>query len=372
MSGRNQTDQMLAAMCAPVVRPVYLFEGEFEGGTVRYWTGIRPLIWEGNVFQGWGKLVGVSGIEEINDIEAGGITVGLAGVSSEDLSLGLASARQNKVGTVYFGLMDSGPVVPVFNISDPGLVSDQVQDWAGLAGVTVTDDGDYGVVTASAGAGDHAVYQVAAASFSTGDKLYQATRLRRGTTRYGVAGILDAASGFGRVATVDFDATRGQDIVTHSNNITWSRARRLPDGDVFLETVWIAAANGLAYAVIGPSPLAANNYVWGGVAAGTESVKVRRSMLYHPITTNGHDLVRDPVIAFRGRLDFTESRVIPKTDESPELNVIQVRYENELSMLGRAMGGRYTGESQRKYFPNDRGFDYVEDIHQREIKWGGG
>src|SRR5690349_6831713 len=129
MSRRSQTDQMLAAMTADVVRPVYLFEGDFEGQTVRYWTGIRELTWNGKTFQGWGKLVGVSEIEDVNETEAGGVTVFMAGVSAADLSIALAACRQNMRGTIYFGIMDAGPVVPLFNTSDPTLYSDDPRDW---------------------------------------------------------------------------------------------------------------------------------------------------------------------------------------------------------------------------------------------------
>lgn len=369
---REQSDQYLAAITQDVVRPVYLFHAEWEGGDARYWTGIGSLIWEGQEFTGMGKLVGVSEIEEIADIEAGGVTIALAGISDEDLARVLNSARQNKKGTVYLGLMDAGPVVPIFNRSEPGLASDDTGEWPGLVGASRSQDGDYAVITANATIGDHGVYALADPAGMV-DILYFATRLRRGTTRYAVVGMFEIGSTRSRVATVDFDAATDAAIISHSiDEGDWLRARRLPDGDVLLEQLWRAEWNGTVHVAAGPSPDAVNTGLWNAEAAGTESVKILRSMLYQNVSVTGHGLVRDPVIVFRGRLDFTQTREVPQTDEQPRLNVIEVRYENELVRLSVPTGGRYTHESQQVYYPGDMFFQYIEAIQNRTDKWGGG
>lgn len=92
-------------LSAAVIRPILLFEGEFASGTARAWSGYGNFIWNGYTFQGVGSFGGVSGIEEVDGIKAGGITVQLSGIPAENLSLALSETRQNQDGTVYLALL---------------------------------------------------------------------------------------------------------------------------------------------------------------------------------------------------------------------------------------------------------------------------
>ena len=59
-------------------------------------------------------------------------------------------------------------------------------------------------------------------------------------------------------------------------------------------------------------------------------------------------------------------------EEGPESSAIAVYVESRLIDLKRARTRRYTTESQKARFPQDLGFDFVEDLQQKKFTWGRG
>lgn len=57
-------------------------------------------------------------------------------------------------------------------------------------------------------------------------------------------------------------------------------------------------------------------------------------------------------------------------DEGPETATISVGVESRLIDLQRPRVRRYTHESQRARFPNDKGFEYVNDLQNKKFAWG--
>jgi hypothetical protein len=57
-------------------------------------------------------------------------------------------------------------------------------------------------------------------------------------------------------------------------------------------------------------------------------------------------------------------------DEGPDVSTISVYVESRLIDLKRPRIRRYTSESQKSRFPNDRGFDFVEDLQMKKFTWG--
>lgn len=113
MSDRGLTPEMAAAIVARVIRPVMLFDGTFISGDVHLWTGIGEIDYLGTTYYGAGNLIGVSAMEETNEVKANGITITLAGVKSGSVALALAEVRRYLPGTVSLGLIDDdGQVVP--------------------------------------------------------------------------------------------------------------------------------------------------------------------------------------------------------------------------------------------------------------------
>lgn len=103
---RDLAAAMALGITASVIRPVMFFEGEFQGGFVRVWSGIGDFSWNSETWTGVGTLGGISDIEETDEIKAAGITVALSGIAPEMISLALSSIRQNKDGRLWFALLD--------------------------------------------------------------------------------------------------------------------------------------------------------------------------------------------------------------------------------------------------------------------------
>ena len=57
-------------------------------------------------------------------------------------------------------------------------------------------------------------------------------------------------------------------------------------------------------------------------------------------------------------------------DEGVESSSIAVYVESRLIDLQRPRERRYTSESQKSRFPNDRGFEFVEDLQAKKFQWG--
>jgi hypothetical protein len=58
--------------------------------------------------------------------------------------------------------------------------------------------------------------------------------------------------------------------------------------------------------------------------------------------------------------------------DEPETATITMTAENRLISLERPKVSRYTSEDQKRKYPADQGFDFVNDLQDKEVKWGGG
>jgi hypothetical protein len=85
-----------------------------------------------------------------------------------------------------------------------------------------------------------------------------------------------------------------------------------------------------------------------------------------------------------GRIDITTGDVTPAVelftgyidrmdiDEGPETSTIAISVESRLIDLERARIFRFTDQSQKSRYPNDRGLEFVEDLQDKQFNWGRG
>lgn len=76
------------------------------------------------------------------------------------------------------------------------------------------------------------------------------------------------------------------------------------------------------------------------------------------------DLVADPYLYFAGKLD------VPTLEEDPEKPSISITYESRLVDLDRPREFRYTDESQKTFYPTDRGLEYLIYLQDYDGFWG--
>lgn len=139
--GRDLTAGVKAELEAGSLRPVLFYEGVFTGGTLRLWTGVGPISWNGQTWTGAGNLMGVSPPTETIDVRAQGITCTLSGMPSSLISTALGQARLGQAGKVWLGVMDAAGAV----IADPYLAFEGRLDVPGIedAGASCTISVNY-------------------------------------------------------------------------------------------------------------------------------------------------------------------------------------------------------------------------------------
>lgn len=135
---RDLTSGMASALTGVVVRPVLLVEGQFVGGTLNWWTGIGELSWDSKTWLGAGDLLGISEVEETDEIKAGGVTFSLSSVKPSTVALALAEMKRGLPGKAWLALLaENGSV-----IADPKIIFRGKLDTC-----VVTDGGETSTIT---------------------------------------------------------------------------------------------------------------------------------------------------------------------------------------------------------------------------------
>lgn len=109
---RALSADMLTAIASGTVRPIFLYEGEFSGGTVRLFTGYGTLSWDGETWNGDNELLRITPAQEVGDLVATGFSVNLNGQVQSLLSVALGQVRRGLPGRVWLGLLnDAGALI---------------------------------------------------------------------------------------------------------------------------------------------------------------------------------------------------------------------------------------------------------------------
>ena len=83
-------------------------------------------------------------------------------------------------------------------------------------------------------------------------------------------------------------------------------------------------------------------------------------------TSNAQAIVDTPYEIFSGFVDTVS------INEQGDTSAISFNIENKLISLERPIDLRYTDQDQKHFFPNDKGLEFVNDIQDKVIAWGGG
>lgn len=109
---RDVTQTTLDLLDDSVIYPFFAVELLFDGNeTLRLWTGVGTLVYQGVSWVGTGSLLQIDTIEETSEIAAKGATVTLSGVPSEVLSLALSEPYQGRQAKIYFGTFSRGALL---------------------------------------------------------------------------------------------------------------------------------------------------------------------------------------------------------------------------------------------------------------------
>jgi hypothetical protein len=81
-----------------------------------------------------------------------------------------------------------------------------------------------------------------------------------------------------------------------------------------------------------------------------------------PLTAD-YAFIADPVVVFKGRMDTMDIEV-------GTTSTITLSVESRLVDWERPRIRRFNDEDQRAEYPTDRGFRYVDQMVQKDLKWG--
>lgn len=95
-----------------------------------------------------------------------------------------------------------------------------------------------------------------------------------------------------------------------------------------------------------------------------EDYQGRTLTIYLGAFDDDNNVITSPVTIFSGRMD------VMSISEDGQTSTIEVTVENRLIDFERARERRYTSEDQKIDFPNDKGFEFVSTIQDKEIVWG--
>jgi len=76
-----------------------------------------------------------------------------------------------------------------------------------------------------------------------------------------------------------------------------------------------------------------------------------------------YTFIADPVIVFKGRMDTMDIEI-------GSTSKLSLSVESRLVDWDRPRIRRFNDDDQRSEFPNDRGFKYVAQVVQKDLKWG--
>ena len=83
-------------------------------------------------------------------------------------------------------------------------------------------------------------------------------------------------------------------------------------------------------------------------------------------TSNAQAVVDTPYEIFSGFVDTVT------IEEGADSSAIAFNIESKLIALEKPLDFRYTDQDQKHFFPDDKGLEFVDDLQDKEVAWGGG
>jgi hypothetical protein len=109
---RSLTTSFLAQIAAPNVRPILLVSMQFATGTIYCWSGSGSVTWNSQTWTGVGGFGAISGLSEVNKVQATSLVLSLNGIPSAMVNNVINEANQTYAANIYFGFLDgSGNII---------------------------------------------------------------------------------------------------------------------------------------------------------------------------------------------------------------------------------------------------------------------
>ena len=97
--------------------------------------------------------------------------------------------------------------------------------------------------------------------------------------------------------------------------------------------------------------------------AFSQNYQGRSATIWLAPLTEDYAFVADPVVVFKGRMDTMDIEIGTTA-------TITLTIESRLVDWDKPRARRFNDEDQRFNYPDDRGFRYVDQMVQKDLKWG--
>lgn len=113
--GRNLTEEFFSEIASGHLLPALFVEADFKSGTVRMWSGMGKVQWNGQDWYGSSvpgpdgelkQLGDVTPASETTEVRADNFTIALSGIPVKLISTVLDECRPNKLCTLYLGALN--------------------------------------------------------------------------------------------------------------------------------------------------------------------------------------------------------------------------------------------------------------------------
>lgn len=140
---RALTPAIVDELTKGLIYPAFFVRIEFLSGPQYLWSGIGPITWNGQTWQGVGWLGEITPMTEDTSIEAVGCTLGLSGIPSSLAGQVLTECRQGKPVEVWFGcLTEAGvPIVDPYKALAGRMDVPTIEDGAETCTASITVEG---------------------------------------------------------------------------------------------------------------------------------------------------------------------------------------------------------------------------------------
>lgn len=118
--------------------PIMAVEINLDSANLRFWSGLGTVTIDGKTFDGAGDVIGVSAIEETNEIAAKGVSVTATGLDSTIIAVALTENYQNRPLTIYVGTIDESMVTDTYVLFRGRLDTMNIEENGDSANVTIT------------------------------------------------------------------------------------------------------------------------------------------------------------------------------------------------------------------------------------------
>lgn len=103
---RDLADGTRIASAASTIHPVVFVKMRFDGGNVNLHTELGDIAFNGDTYNGVGKLGGIGAMEENSDLSRTPISLSLSGLPNDLITILLSEQYQGRLATIFLGYLD--------------------------------------------------------------------------------------------------------------------------------------------------------------------------------------------------------------------------------------------------------------------------